>query len=165
MKHEEYVSAMIRASQEPNEKIREALITALCNMGVVKEEKNENYPTLPKTKKFGASGRTKYLTPDQQLKKRQGWIGEIVTWEDTGAVYQIVGADWRGFTVKYLKGGIGVSNLKGLKAAGSMTKAEQAIKPGVKQSNPRKWRLADGRTVQKRLEDDNLAHPVYGTRS
>jgi hypothetical protein len=159
--HEEFTDAMKRAALEPNADIRLVLVGALCGLQVY--EKNAGYPrvTVSKGKSNANGGRTKYLTTDEQLAKRRAWIGETVTWEEHGVVYKIVDASWRGFILQYLKGGDVKSRLGGLKAADSMTKAERAITPGLKQSNPRKWRLGDGRTVQKRLEDDGLAHPDY----
>lgn len=162
--HEEYTDAIKRAAREPNVELRLVIIGALCDAGIATSEKNPGYPKVTGTKGKKSTtngGRTKFLSVQEQLDKRRKWIGRTVRWGDNNAVYRITKASWNAFEVEYVKGVESDSKLDAYKAADSMTNVERVMTPGLKQANPRHWYLEDGRTVQKGLEDDGLAHPSY----
>ena len=166
LSREEYTDAMKRAALEPNVDLRMVLITAIC--GVQFSEKNEGYPKVTATKGKKSttnSGRTKFLSVEEQKRRREKWIGRTVRWGDNNAVYRITKATWNAFEVEYVSGVESDPKLDAYKAADSMTNAERVKTSGLKQANPRHWYLEDGRTVQKGLEDDGLAHPTYQKKS
>lgn len=138
-----------------------ALFRIQSGVAGVVANKNANYPNLPKSKVIGAtSGRTKYMTKEEQLAVRLRQVGKTVRYGN-GAEYEIVGAKWNQFVLKYKSGAENDPDIATYKTATCLRAIERVRHPSVKYANLRKFTTDDGRTVQVWSEGLGLVHNPY----
>ena len=173
IKHEEYVSAMLRAASEPNKDIREVLIRGLCSVNpdfCVGAKDNTDY--VPRARVVGRSAtgkkvvRKEYMTLNEREAVRKSFVGRSICFESGSHEYwySIVGADHHRFFLQYISGGEGSAEYGAIKAATSMLGVERVLgsKAPAAHNNRWKMKLDNGifSTVGAELVKAGLNHPT-----